>query len=149
MPKVTVSKRTGAKKKRCTRRTKEQILGLILEAAGEEFELNGYEGAKTAVIAEKARVAEALIFSNFGSKAKLFHDAIFEPLQQHLLRFQTQHRVEAGDRDGRRAGTQQYILELLGWPRKPVPAKMTREWRHQDGLMFPEKLNGANKGSQR
>ena len=112
MPKVTVSKRTEAKKRRRTRRTKEQILGLILEAAGEEFELNGYEGAKTAVIAEKAGVAEALIFSNFGSKAKLFQDAIFEPLQQHLLRFQTEHRVAVGDRDGLRAGTQQYILEL-------------------------------------
>jgi AcrR family transcriptional regulator len=112
LSKVTTRQRATVKKARRSRRSTEEITSLIIEAACDEFELNGYERAKTATIAQKAGVAEALIFSNFGSKSKLFHDAIFKPLEQHLLRFQTSHVVDAQDAEAMKAGTQQYIAEL-------------------------------------
>ncbi|MDB6101694.1 MAG: transcriptional regulator [Gammaproteobacteria bacterium] len=83
-----------------------------MEAACDEFERNGYLGTKTAAIARKAGVAEALIFSNFGSKAKLFHDTIFKPLDRHFLEFCATHLVEPGDTAGLKKETRQYILEL-------------------------------------
>ena len=68
------------------RRSTEEIIDRLMEAACEEFERSGYAGSKTAEIARKAGVAEALIFSNFGSKAKLFQDSIFKPLDRHFPR---------------------------------------------------------------
>jgi AcrR family transcriptional regulator len=102
---------TTRKRKR-TRRSTEEIIDRVMEAACEEFEHNGYVGTKTAAIARKAGVAEALIFSNFGSKATLFHDSIFKPLDRHLEAFCATHLVEPGDTEGLRQGTRQYILEL-------------------------------------
>lgn len=94
------------------RRPTEEIIDRLIDAAGEEFERNGYTGTKTAAIARKAGVAEALIFSNFGSKAKLFHDSIFKPLDRHLEEFSATHVVQAGDMDKLGENTRQYILEL-------------------------------------
>lgn len=118
MPKDNVGPQTNASQnatvtpKRRQRRSTEEIINLLIEAACDEFESNGYEKAKTAAIAQKAGVTEALIFSNFGSKAKLFHDSIFKPLEQHFLQFQATHPVDPKDVEGLREGTQQYILEL-------------------------------------
>jgi AcrR family transcriptional regulator len=103
---------TVAKKKRRARRSTDEVIDLIIEAARDEFELNGYEGTKTAAIARKAQVAEALIYSNFGSKAKLFHDSIFKPLNQHFLQFSATHLVDADDAEGVKEWTRQYIQEL-------------------------------------
>ena len=94
------------------RRSTEEIKDRIMEAAGEEFERNGYAGTTTAAIARKARVGEALIFSNFGSKAKLFHDSVFNPLDRHFQDFCATHVVDADDTNGRRKEARQYILEL-------------------------------------
>jgi AcrR family transcriptional regulator len=102
----------GAKMKRRPRRSTEEIVNLIIASACEEFERNGYEGTKTAEIARKAGVAEALIFSNFGSKAKLFHDSIFNPLNRHFLDFSASHRISPEDVEAFKEGTRQYILEL-------------------------------------
>lgn len=107
-----VSQQTETTPKKRQRRSSEEIINLLIEAACDEFESNGYEKATTAVIAQKAGVTEALIFSNFGSKAKLFHDSIFKPLNQHFLQFQSTHIVDPADAEGLREGTQQYILEL-------------------------------------
>lgn len=103
---------TKAKRTRRPRRSTEEILDRMMEAACEEFERNGYAGTKTAAIAQKAGVAEALIFSNFGSKAKLFRDSIFKPLNRHFLDFTATHLVDPTDSTGRRKETRQYILEL-------------------------------------
>jgi AcrR family transcriptional regulator len=106
-----------ARKKR-PRRSSEEIINLIIEAACDEFERNGYEKAKTAEIARKAGVAEALIFSNFGSKAKLFHDSIFKPLDQLLLQFSSAHPVDMGDAQGMREGTRAYVLAFQEFTRR-------------------------------
>ncbi len=112
MPKVKVQQRTGTPRKRRRRRSTDEVVDRIIEAAGDEFERNGYPGTKTATIARKAGVAEALIFSNFGSKAKLFHDAIFNPLNRHFLEFCSTHLVDPGDSDTLREDTREYILQL-------------------------------------
>jgi AcrR family transcriptional regulator len=101
--------------KRRRRRTTGEIIDRLIEAACDEFEHNGYSGAKTAAIARKAGVAEALIFSNFGSKAKLFQDAIFKPLNRHFLDFRSAHNVDAADKEAMEEGTRQYISELQGF----------------------------------
>ena len=118
MPKETVAKRTKVAKKRRPRRSTEEIIDLLIEAACDEFERNGYEGTKTATIAQKAGVTEALIFSNFGSKATLFHDSIFKPLNQHFLKFIATHLVASDDKEGLKEGTRQYILELQQFIRR-------------------------------
>jgi AcrR family transcriptional regulator len=92
------------------RRTTEEVVDRLLQAACEEFETNGYTGAKTAAIARKAGVTEPQIFNHFGSKAQLFHDAVFKPLDQHFIGFCDSHVAE--DAEGRRFQTRQYILEL-------------------------------------
>ncbi len=94
------------------RRSTEEIIGRIVEAASEEFERNGYAGAKTAAIARTAGVAESLIFSHFESKSRLFQEVVFEPLNRHFLEFRAAHTVADGDRDGLQEHSRQYILEL-------------------------------------
>jgi AcrR family transcriptional regulator len=112
LPKRNLRPKTKTKQTRRPRRSTEETIDNIMEAACDEFERNGYLGTKTAAIARKAGVAEALIFSNFGSKAKLFHDTIFKPLDRHFLEFCATHLVEPGDTAGLRKETRQYILEL-------------------------------------
>jgi AcrR family transcriptional regulator len=119
VPKEKLRQNSGiAKKKRRARRSTDEVIDLIIEAARGEFERNGYDGAKTAEIAKKAQVAEALIYSNFGSKAKLFHDSIFKPLNQHFLQFCATHLVDADDTERAREWTRQYTLELQQFVRR-------------------------------
>jgi AcrR family transcriptional regulator len=70
-----------------TRRTREELLHRIVRAARDEFKRFGFTGATTPAIARKAKVTETQIFRYFGSKANLFRETIFEPLDQHLLKF--------------------------------------------------------------
>jgi AcrR family transcriptional regulator len=112
LPNKTGQQRTKRPPARRPRRSSEQIIDLLIDAACNEFERNGYEKAKTAAIAQRAGVTEALIFSNFGSKARLFHDSIFKPLNQHFLQFCSTHLVEADDAEGAKAWTREYTREL-------------------------------------
>ena len=118
MQKGNLRQRPKAVRQRRSRRSTEEIIDRLLEAAGGEFERNGYAGTKTAAIARKAGVAEPLIFNHFGSKAKLFHDSIFKPLDRHFLQFCATHLVDASDTEGLREGTRQYILELQQFIRR-------------------------------
>lgn len=118
MPKAQSNQKKRVATKKRPRRSTEEIVNLIIEAACDEFERHGYEKAKTAEIARKAGVAEALIFSNFGSKAKLFHDAIFKPLDQLLLQFSSTHPVAAGDAQGMKEGTRAYVLAFQQFTRR-------------------------------
>lgn len=83
-----------------------------MDAAIDEFKAKGYTGATTAAIAQRAGVTEALLFKHFGSKAQLFQDVIFKPLDRHFSEFQEAYRAEAGDVSDRRVGSRKYIDEL-------------------------------------
>jgi AcrR family transcriptional regulator len=60
---------------------------LILGAAEELFASRGYTGATTREIAERAGVAEPMIFRAFGSKEQLYRAAVVEPVVAFLDRF--------------------------------------------------------------
>lgn len=62
-----------------TRRTPEEVRALVLRAAHDLFTTQGYRGTKTREIAERARVAEPVIFRHFGSKAELFEISLLAP----------------------------------------------------------------------
>lgn len=93
------------------RRSSEEIADRLLRAAGEEFKRCGYAGATTAMIARAADVTEAQLFRTFASKAALFREAVFRPLDAHFEQFNAEH--VAGDPDGAsRDNARLYITEL-------------------------------------
>lgn len=103
---------TSAPTVRRKRRTPEEILERIIAAAGREFEENGYAGATTAAIAKRADVTEAQIFRFFSSKAELFREAIFQPLNRHFSEFQQRNVADVVDARPRRELARRYINEL-------------------------------------
>jgi AcrR family transcriptional regulator len=105
---VPVPAQTGGVHPR-RRRTTAQVVERVLEAAGEEFERCGYDRATTAVIARRAEVTEALIFSHFGSKANLFHEAISKPLDQHFREYMEHHMAPVLASMSLHDGTRHYI----------------------------------------
>lgn len=103
----------SAVRRRRKRRSTEEIVDRIIQAASDEFERYGFAGATTAAIARQACVAEALIFSNFGSKAELFHASIFVPLSRHLVDFCAAHMTDPPKSgQAREELTRKYIAEL-------------------------------------
>ncbi len=80
-----------------TRRSREDILARIFEAAGEEFKASGYAGATTAAIARRADVTEAQLFRYFSSKEELFRETIFKPIDQHFSDFNKSHGLTAAN----------------------------------------------------
>jgi AcrR family transcriptional regulator len=95
-----------------TRRSAQDLLDRIVEAAGEEFKRCGYAGTTTAAVARRADVTEAQLFRYFGSKSNLFRETIFKPLDEQLVKFINQHRPEIGDPDKRREGVGLYTTAL-------------------------------------
>ncbi len=78
------------------RRPSDEVQGLILSAARESFQLKGYGGTTTKEIAVRAGVAEALLFTNFGSKARLFEQAVAEPFDEFVADYIRSWREMAG-----------------------------------------------------
>ncbi|MFA7585020.1 MAG: TetR/AcrR family transcriptional regulator [Novosphingobium sp.] len=102
---------TGTSPTRRKRRTPEELRDRILGAAAHEFEGNGYAGATTAAIARRAEVTEAQIFRFFPSKAELFREAIFQPLNRHFAEFQDRNAATE-NAVPRRELAERYINEL-------------------------------------
>jgi AcrR family transcriptional regulator len=90
----------GANPARRKRRSSEDILSRIVRAATAEFKRNGYSGTTTAMIARKADVTEAQLFRYFGSKANLFRETIFKPLDQQFDAFAKKHVVGKAEHAG-------------------------------------------------
>jgi AcrR family transcriptional regulator len=74
----------AADRARAPRRAPGEVRELVLEAARELFSTHGYPSTSTKRIAERAGVAEALLFRHFGSKAQLFREAVVDPLVEVL-----------------------------------------------------------------
>jgi AcrR family transcriptional regulator len=62
-----------------------------LAAAEDLFGINGFAGTTTRAIAQQAGVAEALVYTNFGSKTRLFEAAVVDRyetfLAEHIARW--------------------------------------------------------------
>lgn len=67
-----------------TRRTGLEIRSRLLEAGLEVFAERGYAGASTKEISRRAEVAEVLLFRHFGSKERLFDEAVLIPFEQFI-----------------------------------------------------------------
>lgn len=145
MPKLKLRPQKKVSRTRRPRRSTEEIIGRLIEAAGEEFEHNGYAGTTTAAIAEKAEVAEWLIFNHFGSKAKLFQDSIFKPLNRHFVEFCSTHLVDT--EDSRLETTREYILELEGFIRrhsKMLTSLLFAQAYERDNVDFQNQVDGLH-----
>jgi AcrR family transcriptional regulator len=93
------------------RRSSDDIISRIADAAAEEFRQYGYSNATTAGIAKRAHVTQAQLFRHFGSKAGLFRESVFNPLDQGLQSFLETHIADA-DIETVLRGTSSYIDEL-------------------------------------
>jgi AcrR family transcriptional regulator len=105
----------AARRKRPTlvpkRRSRDDILNRIVEAANKEFKRCGFAGTTTATIAREAGVTEAQLFRYFGSKTNLFRETVFNPINQHFLNFIDKHMPD-GVNVGNEALTNLYTFEL-------------------------------------
>lgn len=110
MPKTKLQEAETSPARR-KRRTPEDLRNRILLAAGEEFRRCGYAGATTAAIARLADVTEAQLFRYFASKADLFRETIFKPLDQQLSNFVETHMLDEGA-ESVRENSALYIDEL-------------------------------------
>jgi AcrR family transcriptional regulator len=79
------------------RRPSEEVQALILAAARELFQAKGYGATTTKEIAVRAGVAEALLFTNFGSKARLFEVAITAPFEEFIDNYVQSWQQMTGD----------------------------------------------------
>jgi AcrR family transcriptional regulator len=95
-----------------TRRSRDDLLERIVQAAREEFQRNGFAGATTAAIARTAGVTEAQLFRYFGSKANLFRETIFKPVDQHFTDFLNRHMPEIRKATSNAEMTDLYATEL-------------------------------------
>ena len=110
--KNAVRNSNGAALKR-KRRSPAEIKDRLLSAARDEFKRCGFIGATTATIAANADVTEAQLFRYYASKADLFRDAVFEPLNKHFSDFNTRHLTAAERAEDLRGTEERYISELL------------------------------------
>lgn len=104
----------AARRKR--RRTGE-IVNRIIDAAFQEFGQHGYSNTTTAAIARRAEVAEALIFTHFGSKAHLFQKVIFRPLDNHLATFSANHQMGFLDSEQKVKESRAFVSDFLDFIR--------------------------------
>src|SRR5947199_10711285 len=79
------------------RRSSADVRDLLVEAARELFIAEGYEATTTRQIAERAGVAEPLLFSNFGSKAGLFEAAVLNPIADFVADYAASWRDHDSD----------------------------------------------------
>jgi AcrR family transcriptional regulator len=61
----------------------------LMESARELFATRGYAGTSTREIASHADASEVLLFRHFGTKAKLFDEAIIQPFRTFVAEYVT------------------------------------------------------------
>lgn len=106
------------KQKRRKRRSTQEIVDRIIYAAFLEFGENGYTNTTTSAIARRAEVAEALIFTHFGSKSNLFRKAVFKPLDDHFSSFIRTHAIDHGDKAERVKESRAFVSDLVSFIRR-------------------------------
>src|SRR4051794_25704224 len=80
-----------------TRRSQDEVRGLLLSAARKRLEADGYAGVSTRAVAADAQASPSLIFSYFGNKAGLIQAAVLEPFQEFMDEAVEQRRTLAPD----------------------------------------------------
>jgi AcrR family transcriptional regulator len=101
-----------APRNRRTRRSTADIVGRIVGAARAQFERAGFTRTTTAQIARAADVTEAQLFQYFGSKANLFRETVFKPLDGQLRQFIDNHMAQLGETANLAEMARLYTTEL-------------------------------------
>jgi AcrR family transcriptional regulator len=111
----------AASRKSRVRRSGAEIRRRLLESARDVFSSKGFSAASTREIAERAEVAEGLLFRHFRTKVLLFEKAIVEPITRFINDYADRaverarlSPVENVDEDL----TQEYVSGLYGLLRK-------------------------------
>jgi AcrR family transcriptional regulator len=112
MNKVQKKPEPGANPDRRKRRSQDELINRLVQSAAEEFKRVGYAGATTAAIARNAEVTEAQLFRYFGSKANLFRESIFKPLDEQLRNFLKDDFPDKDNYPQFRQGSARYIESL-------------------------------------
>ncbi|MFV0307592.1 MAG: TetR/AcrR family transcriptional regulator [Desertimonas sp.] len=86
---------------------------LIVQAARDEFVDVGLSGARTRSIAERAGVAEALLYQHFDSKDDLFRAAVVDPLDHVMDVLADLDPAVPGDAATYRDNTRRYVVAVL------------------------------------
>lgn len=81
-----------AKRPRRRRRTREDVVERIREAARMLFAERGYHGTATREIARVADVSETLLFRYYGSKAALFEEVVCAPFDRIMQAYVAERR---------------------------------------------------------
>lgn len=93
------------------RRTREDVVERICDAARQLFAERGYSGTTTREIARVADVSETLLFRHFGSKAALFDEVVCAPFNGVMQAF-LEERAKLSDEDQRRAGEHHIFVAI-------------------------------------
>jgi AcrR family transcriptional regulator len=140
---VAAQGRAPVKRKRLSASERRE---LIIAAAQETFVAEGYAGARTRVIAERAGITEAILYKHVASKDELFEVAVLQPVREQSVRMadvlrESIRTAEAAGVDDREAllrdahtivlnGLQKF-LPLLGVAILADRREATQEYRHQ------------------
>lgn len=84
------------------RRTREDVIERICDAARQLFAERGYHGATTREIARLADVSETLLFRHYGSKSVLFDEVVAQPFNRLMQDFLTQYPTVENRKTGER-----------------------------------------------
>jgi AcrR family transcriptional regulator len=95
------------------RRPTAEIRPAILKAAREEFAERTYSAARTKSIAERAQVAENMIFDHFGSKQALFREAVIAHLEDFLRSWTATIKSATWGADAAEAELTEYFTVLV------------------------------------
>ena len=118
------SRKRPIRKPVARRRTGEEVVERLRGAASREFGNHGYSRTKTADIARSAGVSETLLFKYFGSKAGLFNETVFGPIERHFEEFTQRTREEFAAGGDRKDIGKRYILEMQEFLRSHSDALM-------------------------
>jgi AcrR family transcriptional regulator len=122
-------------RQRRTRRTSADIQALLVDAARDLFRTQGFEATTTKQIAERAGVAEPLLFTNFGSKADLFDVAVLEPIAEFVADYAASWgTADVAVPEGRVDEFVQGLYAMAGRDRTVLLTALVRRLeRHADG----------------
>jgi AcrR family transcriptional regulator len=112
MPEKKVSTKAPVKTGTRKKRSPQEIRDRLLNAARTEFRRCGYVGATTASIARQAEVTDAQLFRYFDTKADLFREAVFDPLDKHFAEFVHRYMADIPNMANVRDRARIYIAEL-------------------------------------
>jgi TetR/AcrR family transcriptional regulator, mexJK operon transcriptional repressor len=99
----------------------------ILRAAGEIFDVEGYERTSIDAVAARSGVSKPTIYNHFGSKEQLFRDHVAYTAQVLNVRItEAVHEIDPGCREWRQV-LSKAALQLAECQRSPCSISLTRQ----------------------